>query len=1171
MYIKSIVLDGFKSYGQRTEITGFDKEFNAITGLNGSGKSNILDAICFVLGISNLTQVRAGSLQDLIYRSGQAGVVKATVTITFDNKNPQQSPPGFEDYKEITITRQVVMGGKNKYLLNGLVVQNKRIQDLFCSVQLNVNNPHFLIMQGRVTKVLNMKPPEILAMIEEAAGTRMYETKRQQAQKTIEKKDSKLIELDKIMKEEIGPKLDKLREERTAYLEYQRIDREVAHMIGVHNAWQLEKSKRHCVDAERALEEGQAKIQELHDNIKKNKLEAKEIDKEVEEMTRQLQSATSGNLQKIEVELKENEKIEAKARASEKSAKDAIAAEEKKNKQLEKNIKEDEHALKTKEQELQKVQDLFKKLKDAEATDNEAFAASQRKYEAISVGMEVNDAGETETLQDQLIGTKQQCTEANTEIKQATMQLQHYRTQLKEKQKDLGSNMGDYHNDKKNLEIAQQDLQKLEKALGKLQYSEEKMMELQRRRQELRNEIRTLQEKVDRFQGHNQYTNFQYRDPETNFNRRSVHGVVCRLIKLKDRETGIAMETAAGGKLYNVVVDNDVTSKKLLQRGNLQNRTTFIPLNKIQGGKIDQNTIKFAQDLVGKENVQPALSLLTYDKALQPAMEFVFGNVFICKDLNVARQITFHDRIRRKCVTLEGDVTDPSGTLSGGARHKGASVLLQLEDIKKEEEQLRQKEHELNQIENEIRQMASVQEQWTSMKQNFELRQHEVQLLTQRLQQTTHHQQQEEVNNIKESIEELTNKIKSCKEIESKCNSKIKELEMKMKDTKGHRERLLKEAEEEMKRLKKKADNSSKNWKQREQDYETLNLEISELKKGLVTTKEHLDKGLEQVNTLKEQYEEIQKDAETKKTIVMELQKQLKAEKSTISEQNKDIQKRVTKKEQLLAQVSEIELEIKKQEHEVKKLQDDCKTSKNRVAEYSAKTKRDDEKYTKDAQQLNDQSAKELEKRIRSYQEKRTKLGRTVNAKAQSLFEHEEKQYTLLVKKKGIVESDKNKLIAVMADLDKKKQEALMLAWEQVSKDFGSIFGTLLPGSNAKLEPPAGQRALEGLEVKIFLGGVWKESLSELSGGQRSLVALSLILAMLLFKPAPLYILDEVDAALDLSHTQNIGNMLKTHFKQSQFLIVSLKDGMFSNANVLFRTKFTDGVSAVQRTVNRDR
>lgn len=140
-----------------------------------------------------------------------------------------------------------------------------------------------------------------------------------------------------------------------------------------------------------------------------------------------------------------------------------------------------------------------------------------------------------------------------------------------------------------------------------------------------------------------------------------------------------------------------------------------------------------------------------------------------------------------------------------------------------------------------------------------------------------------------------------------------------------------------------------------------------------------------------------------------------------------------------------------------------------------------------------------------------------------------------------------------------------------MNKDFGSIFNTLLPGSNAKLEMVNERSVLDGLEVKVGFSGTWKESLGELSGGQRSLVALSLVLAMLLFKPAPLYILDEVDAALDVMHTANIGKMLKKHFTKSQFIIVSLKDGMFNNANVLYQTKFVDGFSAVVRTEKSNR
>lgn len=129
----------------------FDPHFNAITGLNGSGKSNILDSICFVLGITNLSQVRAGSLSELVYKQGQAGVNKATVTIIFNNQDEATSPVGYEQCQEVTVTRQVLIGGKSKYLINGRNQPASQVQNLFHSVQLNVNNPHFLIMQGTTT------------------------------------------------------------------------------------------------------------------------------------------------------------------------------------------------------------------------------------------------------------------------------------------------------------------------------------------------------------------------------------------------------------------------------------------------------------------------------------------------------------------------------------------------------------------------------------------------------------------------------------------------------------------------------------------------------------------------------------------------------------------------------------------------------------------------------------------------------------------------------------------------------------------------------------------------------------------------------------------------------------------------------------------------------------
>ena len=195
--------------------------------------------------------------------------------------------------------------------------------------------------------------------------------------------------------------------------------------------------------------------------------------------------------------------------------------------------------------------------------------------------------------------------------------------------------------------------------------------------------------------------------------------------------------------------------------------------------------------------------------------------------------------------------------------------------------------------------------------------------------------------------------------------------------------------------------------------------------------------------------------------------------------------------------------------------------------------------------------------------EKFSALRRKVNPNIMSMIESVEKKESALKTMISTIEKDKRKIQETVAKLNEYKRETLIKTWEKVTVDFGNIFGDLLPNSFAKLVPIEGKSVTEGLEVKIRLGSIWKESLVELSGGQRSLIALSLILALLQFKPAPMYILDEVDAALDLSHTQNIGHLIKTRFKGSQFIVVSLKEGMFTNANRVFRTRFQDGTSVV--------
>ncbi|NP_001154943.1 structural maintenance of chromosomes 2 [Nasonia vitripennis] len=1171
MYIKSMVIEGFKSYGKRVEINGFDREFNAITGLNGSGKSNILDSICFVLGISNLSNVRASNLQELVYKSGQAGVKKASVTIVFDNRNRESSPMGYEDYEEITVTRQVVIDGKNKYMINGSNVPNKRVQDMFCSVQLNVNNPHFLIMQGRITKVLNMKPPEILSMIEEAAGTKMYETKKAASLKLIEKKDSKLREINDILKDELGPKIAKLKEERAQYMEYQRVTRELEHCKRIYIAWKYVNALRNSDKANEDVQAIKQKIEDKQKNIKDGEQEIKNIEQLIVEITEKRNSEQDDKLGEIEQNLREAEKKEHKITAEINSNKENIKAAETTIKQLKSNLKDDEKLLEVKLKEIDKVGGLFEQLKEQDRLDSEAVVAAQEAYQKISSGLLQCDDGTNATLEQQLINAKQNLSQAQTEIKQCEMTLVHNKQQLMAKKSEMQSTENDYRKDNKKLEDMQKDLKNFENELSKLNYQDGLLESLEEQKGALIREVRRLSDQVDNVESQYPNLRFYYKDPKPNFNRASVKGLVCKSITVKDRKAAYALEIAAGGRLYNVMVDSDQTGKDILKYGQLQSRVTIVPLNKIVGRVMDQRTIEIAQNLVGAENVQPAIELIEYPEETRAAMHWIFGNVFICKDMNVAKQVAYHRNIMKKCITLQGDVFDPSGVLSGGSAARGGSVLLKLDELKELQYALNEKEQSLQEINARIASIHKTADRFNSLKQQFNVKQHELDMVKQRLQKTTHHQLKTEVDILESSLKELTEKMAAAKELEKTSAKRAKEIEAQIKDADNIREKQLKEAENKLKTLKKKAEASRKEWQKREQESETLNLETSEIQKAIENGKEQLKKAEEKLNEIKEKGNALKSDLDEANVVVKEFQNELKARKDAIHQHNIEIQKLQHKKENILKQAQESELEIKKLNHEVTAIKVTAADCKNKIADYLRRHEwiKQDEKYFNEKGSMYDFEAnnpEEMGQKTRELESLLNKLSRTVNARAMHHLNQEEEQHTELLKKKKILEGDRKKILDSIKKLDEKKKMTLLEAWERVNKDFGSIFSSLLPGADAKLEPPENQTVLEGLEVKIALCGVWKDSLGELSGGQRSLVALSLILAMLLFKPAPLYILDEVDAALDLSHTENIGAMLKRHFKSSQFIVVSLKNGMFNNANVLFKTRFVDGMSAITRT-----
>uniref|UniRef100_A0A8C7B6U8 Structural maintenance of chromosomes protein n=2 Tax=Mustelinae TaxID=169418 RepID=A0A8C7B6U8_NEOVI len=1168
MHVKSIILEGFKSYAQRTEVNGFDPLFNAITGLNGSGKSNILDSICFLLGISNLSQVRASNLQDLVYKNGQAGITKASVSITFDNSDKKQSPLGFEVHDEITVTRQVVIGGRNKYLINGVNANNTRVQDLFCSVGLNVNNPHFLIMQGRITKVLNMKPPEILSMIEEAAGTRMYEYKKIAAQKTIEKKEAKLKEIKTILEEEITPTIQKLKEERSSYLEYQKVMREIEHLSRLYIAYQFLLAEDTKERSAEELKEMQDKVVKLQEKLSENDKKIKALSREIEELEKGKDKEIGGKLRSLEDALAEAQRVNTKSQSAFDLKKKNLASEENKRKELEKNMIEDSRTLAAKEKEVKKITDGLNALQEASNKDAEALAAAQQHFNAVSAGLSSNEDGEEATLAGQMMACKNDISKAQTEAKQAQMKLKHAQQELKTKQAEVKKMDSGYRKDQEALEAVKKLKEKLEAEMKKLNYEENKEEGLLEKRRQLSRDISRLKETYEALLARFPNIQFAYRDPEKNWNRNCVKGLVASLISVKDTSATTALELVAGERLYNVVVDTEVTGKKLLEKGELKRRYTIIPLNKISARCIAPETLRVAQNLVGPNNVHVALSLVEYKPELQKAMEFVFGTTFVCNNMDNAKKVAFDKRIMTRTVTLGGEIFDPHGTLSGGARSQAASILTKFQELKDVQDELRMKEKKLQTLDEELAGLKNTAEKYRQLKQQWELKTEEADLLQTKLQQSSYHQQQEELDALKKIIEESEETLKNTKEIQKKAEEKYEVLENKMKNAEAERERELKD--EKLDFAKTKADASSKKMKEKQQEVEAITLELEELKREHASYKQQLEAVNEAIKSYEVQIEVMAAEVAKNKESVNKAQEEVTKQKEVITAQDNVIKAKYAEVATHKEQNNDSQLKIKELDHNISKHK---REAEDAAAKVSKMLKDYDwintEKHLfgqpNSAYDFKTNNPKEAGQRLQKLQEMKEKLGRNVNMRAMNVLTEAEERYNDLMKKKRIVENDKSKILATIEDLDQKKNQALNIAWQKVNKDFGSIFSTLLPGANAMLAPPEGQTVLDGLEFKVALGNTWKENLTELSGGQRSLVALSLILSMLLFKPAPIYILDEVDAALDLSHTQNIGQMLRTHFTHSQFIVVSLKEGMFNNANVLFKTKFVDGVSTVTR------
>lgn len=652
------------------------------------------------------------------------------MTIVFDNRDKKKSPIGFEEYAQISVTRQIVLGGTSKYLINGHRAQQQTVQNLFQSVQLNINNPNFLIMQGRITKVLNMKPVEILAMIEEAAGTRMFEDRRDKAFKTMAKKEMKVQEITELLREEIEPKLEKLRTEKRAFLEFQQTQSDLERLTRLVVAHDYVRNKEKLKQSVSELDAKKQRAVDLEESAKRLKNEIAHLEEDIKKVktARDKEIRKGGKFQALEEEVKGHSHEAVRLTTLFDLKQTGMAEEKERGETLRKSAKELEALVKDKGKAYEKLQAQYDTAKSDLDKQTKEVEQKEELLQTLQTGV-ASKEGQESGYQGQLQDAKYRVNTATTEQEQAKLKINSLEKRIKEDEPRAKQAKQQNSSLLQDLETLKGQAKKLKTELEKLGFEPGKEENMYQQEATLQKQIRNFREQADMMKRKAANMDFSYTDPAPNFDRSKVKGLVAQLFTLdKDKsQAGTALEICAGGRLYNVVVDSAETGTQLLQNGKLRKRVTIIPLNKIAAFRATAEKISTAQKLApGK--VDLALSLIGYDDEMAAAMEYVFGSTLVCQDAETAKRVTFDPSVRMKSVTLEGDVYDPSGTLSGGSAPNSSGVLVTLQKLNSIMTELVSREDELAALQTAMAKEKKKLDATREIKQQLDLKNHEIKL-----------------------------------------------------------------------------------------------------------------------------------------------------------------------------------------------------------------------------------------------------------------------------------------------------------------------------------------------------------------------------------------------------------------------------------------------------------
>lgn len=1173
MFLKRLDIVGFKSFADRISVD-FAGGVTAVVGPNGSGKSNITEAIRWVLGEQSAKSLRGSKMEDIIFAGSDTRkrLNMAEVTLTLDNGD-QFLPI---DYHEVSVTRRVYRSGESEFFINKQSCRLKDIIDLFMDSGLG-KEAFSIISQGKVEEILSAKPEDRRTIFEEAAGVLKYKTRKKRAEIKLAETEENLNRVQDILYE-LNAQIEPLKMQASIAKDYLDKKEELkqhevallAHEIEeLHDRWEaLKRSVEENRDRELELT---SQIQKKEANLEEMRDQISALDESINDLQQVLLLA-SEELEKLEGKkevLKERKKHAAQ---NEQQLKEQIAELTEQINQLLKEKEEQKSVYETCEKEVKELKSFLQKkeneLLSLDGNIEEKLEQLKSDYfeklnELASARNEINYIEEQLSLRkvkaDRLDEANEKYISERKELKKEKGKIE---AQLSKIGKTLQNQLSSYHTGLKTLESLKQQYEKKESLL----YQAYQYLQKAKSKKEM---LEAMQE---------DYTGFfqGVREVLKAKNKlKGIHGAAIELLTTK-HEYETAIEIALGAASQHIVVDDEESARQAIAflKKNAFGRATFLPLSVIKGRSIPKYQLSIAEshpDFIGI-----ASQLVEYESAYKPIIENLLGNVIIAKTLEGANAIAKQIQYSHRIVTLEGDVVNPGGSMTGGAvKQKSPSFLT--------------KNRELESIRDKIAEMeektASLEKEVKNLKQSIAKKEKELDDL------------REEGSSLRMEEQALKGSLREIELKERNINDHLKlydaekiayveeqekldERKTKLLSSIEQMEGQIQQLDSEIRQLaekKEKQQKSKEEWMQ----------EITELKIILAGKEESFKNSKEQLARLEKEYHlAIQKKKEAEKDLQLLLDEidrdhsgeiqleEIKKEK--LEDKNKTIELIASRRRQRMSMQEELERE----EKEWKELKRAHKQLTDVLKDEEVKLNRLDVEldqllnYLQNEYKLTFEAAKarfplqmekeEAKKKVKLIKLALEELG-TVNLGAIDEYERVRERHEFLTEQRDDLLNAKETLFKVIAEMDEEMKKQFSQMFAKIRSQFDTVFKELFGGGKADLILTNPDDLLNtGVDIIAQPPGKKLQYLSLLSGGERALTAIALLFSILKVRPVPFCVLDEVEAALDEANVQRFSKFLKRFSENTQFIVITHRKGTMEEADALYGVTMQEsGVSKV--------